>query len=96
MVLLEANPRASERLAGEWLHPRAVRILRDVGIGLDTLPGSTEGKGFVVFPEDGSEPIVLPYLGGSHGLVCEHGLLVARLRQAIEGEADIDFIPTRV
>ena len=93
VVLLEANPRASKRLAGEWLHPRAVRMLRDVGIGLDTLPGSTEGKGFVVFPEDGSEPIVLPYLGGSHGLVCEHGLLVARLRQAIEGEADIDFIP---
>ena len=93
VALLEANPKASERMAGEWLHPPAVRILQDVGIALDTFPDGTEGKGFVVFPEDGSEPIALPYIGGSRGLACEHVLLVARLHQAVENEADIDFLP---
>ena len=97
VALLEANPRGSERLAGEWLHPPGVRILREVGIELDGLPRSAEGKGFVVFPEDGSEAIVLPYVGDSQGLACEHSVLVSRLREAIGNEEDIDFIqPARV
>ena len=93
VALLEANPRASRRLAGEWLHPPAVRILRDVGIAVDSLPRSSEGKGFVVFPEDGSEPIVLPYLDGSRGLACDHAALVSNLREAIERGTDVDFFP---
>ena len=92
VALLEANPKASNRLAGEWLHPPAVRMLRDVGIRLDTQPRSTTGKGFVVFPEDGSEPVVLPYPDGSSGLACEHAALVSRLREAIENESGVDFI----
>ncbi len=92
VALLEANPKASGRLAGEWLHPPAVRILRDIGIEVDALPRSSEGKGFVVFPEDGSEPIVLPYLGKSLGLACDHAVLVSKLREAIENETGVDFI----
>ena len=91
VALLEANPKASGRLAGEWLHPPGVRILQDFGIGLDTLPRSAAGKGFVVFPDDGSEPIVLPYTNGSQGLACEHASLVSKLREAVENEADVDF-----
>ena len=97
VALLEANPKASERLAGEWLHPPGVRILHEFGIGLDTLPRSAAGKGFVVFPDDGSEPIVLPYMNGAEGLACEHALLVSKLREAVENEADVDFFThTRV
>ncbi|MCY4286619.1 MAG: FAD-dependent oxidoreductase [Thiotrichales bacterium] len=92
VALLEANPKAAERMAGEWLHPPAVRILRDLGIDLDALPRSATGNGFVVFPEDGSKPITLPYPSGSQGLVCEHALLVSTLREAIEDEAAIDFV----
>ncbi len=92
VALLEANPRASERLAGEWLHPPAVRILRDIGIDIDTVPRSTVGMGFAVFPEDGTEPILLPYPDGSRGLACDHALLVSSLRETVEDEADIDFI----
>ncbi len=92
VVLLEANPKASTRLAGEWLHPPSVRILRDFGIEIDKRSNSARGKGFAVFPEDGSEPIVLPYLDGSHGLACEHAALVSRLREAIEKESAIDFL----
>ncbi len=90
VALLEANPRASRRLAGEWLHPPAVAMLRSVGISIDPQPRS-EGQGFVVLPEDGSEPIVLPYRVGSQGLACEHSTLVSRLHEAIENEPAIDF-----
>ena len=93
VALLEANPNASKRMAGEWLHPPAVRMLNEVGIRLDTQPLSTPGKGFVVFPEDGSEPIVLPYPEGLHGLACEHATIVSNLREAIEHEPGVDFIP---
>ena len=92
MALLEANPKAAERLAGEWLHPPAARMLSDIGIDVDALPNSTPGTGFVVFPEDGSEPIQLPYPDGSRGLACDHALLVSRLREAIADEAGVDFI----
>ena len=91
VALLEANPKAARRLAGEWLHPPAVRMLQSVGITLDTQPHSLTGKGFAVFPEDGSEPIVLPYPEGSHGLACEHAELVSSLHEAVEDEPGIDF-----
>ena len=93
VALLEANPEAPKRLAGEWLHPRAVRMLREVGIGLDAEPRSSTGKGFVVFPEDGSEPIVLPYPEGIHGLACEHAAIVSNLREAIGNQSGVDFFP---
>ena len=92
VALLEANLRSSKRMAGEWLHPPAVRILRELGIELEDNPRGTRGKGFVVLPEDGSDPVVLPYADGSHGLSCEHEALVSTLREAVENESDVDFI----
>ena len=91
VALLEANPKASSRLAGEWLHPPAVRMLRDVGLNLDAHPGSSPGKGFVVMPEDRSAPIVLPYPGGTLGIACEHAELVSGLRKALEDEPGVDY-----
>ena len=92
VVLLEASPEASKRLAGEWLHPPAVRMLREIGIGIDTQPPTGAGNGFVVYPEDDSEPIVLPYPDGAHGLACEHSVLVSHLHEAIENEPGTDLI----
>ncbi len=92
VALLEANPKAAGRMAGEWLHPPAVRILRDIGIDPASQQQASAGNGFVVFPEDGSQPIVLPYCGDAQGLACDHALLVAKLHEAIENETDIDFI----
>ena len=40
VLLLEANPRASERFAGEWIHPSGVQILEK--LGLDRLRRSLE------------------------------------------------------
>ncbi len=65
VLLLEANPKAASRLAGEWLHPPGLRVLDK----LDLIPWSDVAQhpactGFVVFPDDGSEPVRLPYVGG--------------------------------
>ena len=92
VALLEANPNASARLAGEWLHPPAVKTLRDIGIDIDSLSSSSPAVGFMVFPEDGSDPIELPYPDGSLGVTFDHALLVSTLREAIEDEVNIDFI----
>ena len=90
VALLEANPRAAQRLAGEWLHPPAVRMLRSVGVTLDGRPGFFPGRGFVVFPEDRSEAIVLPYPDGATGMVFEHSALVTSLHEAIGEMPGID------
>ena len=91
VALLEANPKAAQRLAGEWLHPPAVRMLQSVGVSLDGRQGFFPGKGFVVFPEDRSESILLPYPADSEGLVFEHSALVSCLHEAAENESGIDI-----
>ncbi len=93
VVLLEAGAGASTtRLAGEWLHPPAVRALREFGVDLDRDPRSAVGRGFVLFPEDGAAPIRLPYRGESLGLSCEHGVIVSRLHEAVAAEPRIDLL----
>ncbi len=95
--LIEANPKASGRLAGEWLHPPAVKLLRKMGIKADGLPNSKIGLGFVVYPEDGSEPILLPYPDGLRGMVCDHAQLVTSIGDAVAAVDEIDVIsPARV
>ena len=90
VVVLEANPNTSKRLAGEWLHPPSVRILSELGIEPDDADCTT-GRGFVVFPEDGGEPILLPYPDGRPGVAWEHERLVSRLRRAVEDEPSVDL-----
>ena len=91
VALFEANPAASKRLAGEWLHPPAVQVLNELGISVEGEVPSTSGEGFAVFPEDGREPIVLPYADGSRSLVCEHSALVSHLRQVAGNEPGVDL-----
>lgn len=92
VVLLEANPRGAQRLAGEWLHPLAVEALRSLDIDLAELgPGHTRGNGFVLYPDDGSEAVVLPYAEGSFGASCPHSDLVKLLRRRAAGHVDIDY-----
>ncbi|MDE0310128.1 MAG: FAD-dependent monooxygenase [Acidiferrobacterales bacterium] len=97
VALLEANPNAAKRLAGEWLHPPALTILRKVGIDPESQLQSFEGKGFVIFPEDNSDSITLPYLSDGLGMTCEHEELVTQLHGAVRDQSNIDFIcPARV
>jgi len=93
VLLLEANPRASERLAGEWMHPPAVRILESLGVDLTPQFPYETGKGFVVWPDDGSSAVVMPYAYGAFGHSCEHAGLVRRLREVAAGKPSIDYEP---
>ncbi len=91
VALFEGNSKASTRLAGEWLHPSAVRTLRDTGVVLRTCAHSSVGKGFIVKPEDDSDAIVLPYADDAVGLTYEHAQLVAELHRTITDYREIDF-----
>lgn len=93
VLILEANPKASGRLAGEWLHPPAYELLREHGIDLTPDVPYESGRGFAVFPDDGSAPIVLPYKTGSFGFAIEHALLVSKLRERCQASHLIDFQP---
>lgn len=94
VALFEANPEGNNALKGEWLHPPAARILQRVGVHFDTEVNPTNG--FVMFPEDGSEPIPIKYPEGSQGLVVPHETLVLRLREAVNNEPNIDLVWERV
>lgn len=93
VLLLEANPHAARRLAGEWLHPPAADILRRFEIEAAVAPRHATGEGFVVFPDDGTDAITLPYSGGSTGVSCEHASLVEQLRARCRDTKSIDFVP---
>jgi lanosterol synthase len=93
VLLLEANPSSSKRFAGEWVHPPAVAILRDLGVDLKPSAPFASGRGFVVYPDDGSRPVVLPYATGSFGYSFEHGALVGTLRGHCEANSLIDYVP---
>src|ERR1041385_8197512 len=67
VLLLEANPKASGRLAGGWLPPGAIEILNKLKVDLSPAQPYETGRGFVVYPDDGTRPIALPYDTGSFG-----------------------------
>ena len=92
VALIEANPRAMERLAGEWLHPRGLRVLRELGVDPSEYSAYDTGHGFVVHPEDGSPAIVLPYADGARGYSCEHPVLVSSLRHAAEADPNVVYL----
>jgi len=93
VLLLEANPQASRRLAGEWIHPPAVDVLRGLGIDLRPAAPFHSGRGFVALPDDGTRPIVLPYEAGRYGYSFEHSALVETLREHADEHPLIDYVP---
>lgn len=93
VMLLEARPRNTKRLTGEWLHPPSLQILEDLGVSLSyELVNYATGIGFVVFADDDNEPIQLDYPNGAIGLSCEHNLILSTLRKAVVDCVGIDFI----
>ena len=93
VLLLEANPAEGvERLSGEWLHPPALQVLESLNLKLPHSDSYATGEGYVVFPDDGTEPIVLNYPEGLKGRSVEHKLLVLALREAVEAHPSIQFL----
>jgi squalene monooxygenase len=94
VLLLEANPDKAKRFAGEWLHPPGVAILKDLQVDLRAIAsGYPQGEGFVVFPDDRTEPIRLNYPDGAKGVSCEHSLLVSTIREAATAHPNIYYLP---
>ncbi|MCA9549745.1 MAG: FAD-dependent monooxygenase [Myxococcales bacterium] len=91
VLVCEANPRSKERLAGEWLHPPALEIMEELGISVAPEQGYLSGRGFAVFPDDGSKPVVLPYQAPRMGLAIEHHRLVDLLRAAVRRNPFIEY-----
>lgn len=78
------DPRAKTlRLGGEWLHPTGAGILADLGVDLEAegIPHAP-GRGFAIFPK-GSDPIVLPYVGGELGVGCQHHLIIEAIQKTL-------------
>lgn len=98
VLLLEANPKASTRLAGEWIHPTGARILAELGLTPHEATASHEpSHGFVVFPDAAAasgdrEPIVLPYADGAVGFSCEHHDLVVSLRKQAAAREGVTYL----
>jgi 2-polyprenyl-6-methoxyphenol hydroxylase-like FAD-dependent oxidoreductase len=93
VLLIEARPHEARRLAGEWLHPSGVEVLKR--LGLDSLPAASThpaGQGFVVFPGDDTEPILLHYADGRLGLTCHHHALVTALREAAAAHPGVQLV----
>lgn len=94
VLLVEANPRAAHRFAGEWLHPPGVRILEDLGIApIEASANHGPGLGFVVYPDDGKEALKLPYVEGNVAQTCDHSELVQELRQKAADHPNVDYRP---
>ncbi len=91
VLLVDGHPKAARRLAGEWLHPPAVRILQELGL-TDICHDAEHGRGFIIFPQDGSLPIALHYPNDGFALSCDHYKLVCNLREAVRAERNIQFL----
>lgn len=88
VLVLESTPGSPLRLAGEWIHPPGVRVLHQLGCELPAAE-HTHGKGFVVFPDDGSAPITLPYPSGDLAVSCHHQSLISALHAVTAGRPEI-------
>lgn len=93
VLVLEANPNASKRLAGEWLHPPAVEILKNLGI-IFSLADCTykTGQGIAVYPDHANNAILLNYPQSRHGLGIQHNKLVSALRNKLIENKNITYL----
>ena len=91
VLLLEAEPAAAGRFAGEWLHTAGVDVLDALRLGHLENARARSGYGFVIVPDDGGAPIEMPYRRGV-ALTGEHRALVGALRDAAEDHADIELL----
>lgn len=90
VLLVESSPKAAGRFAGEWIHPRGVRVLRDRGL-LKGLAPLAVARGFAVFPNDGLGAIRLDYARGS-GICCEHETFVTHLRSRVRDLHGVQYL----
>jgi 2-polyprenyl-6-methoxyphenol hydroxylase-like FAD-dependent oxidoreductase len=89
VLVLEKDPRAARRFAGEWIHPAGVDVLDALGAGRLEGANPCVGHGFVIMPGD-SAPIELPYPEGV-ALSAPHESIVSALRDAALGMTGVEL-----
>src|SRR5580658_5113535 len=91
VLVLEKDPRAARRFAGEWIHPAGIDVLDALRAG--RLEGASPrlGYGFVIFPGDGSPPIELPYPAGV-ALSAPHESIVSALRDGARSISGVEVV----
>lgn len=89
VALLEANPKAKDRFAGEWIHPSGVAVLDRLRAGHLEAAAPRTGYGFVIVAQD--EAIEMPYAAGT-ALSTEHAQLVEALRDAAIRSPAVDYL----
>lgn len=94
VTVLEGEPAFSRLFAGEWLHPEGLRLLQKQGIRLEACGNQvTSARGFAVFPDDGSDPILLENPGGREGVAFDRACLVDLIRKHCREHENIRFLP---
>lgn len=93
VLLIEANPKAAGRFAGEWLHPTSMTVIDRLGMAPFTpSAGYDAGRGFVVFPDDDSPAIKLDYPNGKLGASAEHHAIVGHFRRYAVEHPGVDYL----
>lgn len=90
VLLLEARRTPARRLAGEWIQPAGVAVLRQLGVDVHRDGPGTAKRGFVMHPGDGSPPIALPFSAGE-AVSLPHAELTALLRRAAAGHPAVEL-----
>ncbi len=90
VLLAEAQPKAAERFAGEWMHPPGVRKLAELGVDVERLSRAS-GSGFVLLAPH-EEPVQLPYARG-FSLARVHHDLVFELREIVSRHPRVRYRP---
>ena len=94
VTLIEAHPETRRRLAGEWLHPAAVDIMKRLNVpAMPTTEQHPPTQGFVAYPHDGGDPIPLDYADGQTGMTCGHHILVDTLRKTATAHPLVCYMP---
>lgn len=88
VLLVEGQPKAAERFAGEWMHPPGVRKLSHLGVDVAQL-SHARGLGFALCAP-GEEPVELPYARGA-SLARYHHELVEELRAVVQRRPRIEY-----
>lgn len=77
-------------IAGEWVHPAGVRILRQLGVDFDS-SDCAQNRGFIIHSPGGETPIVLEH-AGSVAWSMPHATLTMKLRQAALAHPSITLL----
>jgi 2-polyprenyl-6-methoxyphenol hydroxylase-like FAD-dependent oxidoreductase len=89
VLLLEARPSTMRRVAGELVHPRGARLLKDLGV---SFPHALPVRGFTMHPAGGGAPARFDYGQPLMGFTAEYSHILDQIRRQIAATRHITFV----